>query len=241
MEWTWEAIAGFVAAGIVFGAAIFAYVQLREMKRRRNADVVVEIYRELRNREAIETLRFIYRVEPEEVEHLPDQQRLDIERMCDRFEMLGILVCEGSIAESLALELILGSPLRCWRQLCPYIQRRRGPPGRGHYARYFEDYARRSIKYQIKNEPRDWWSRFEGDETTLIEQLQDGLLTTRQLSRAYSKRAVRSVYKWSLGPKDSFGTAAAYWCKALKQTYESLFRAKKRLSRSRNAPVKPVQ
>jgi hypothetical protein len=153
----WEAVAAIatcvLAGGI--GVAIWQIVvtrkntnrQLEEARKSTNAQLAVELFRELRNKEALEIFRFIYTLKPqEEVKSLPAVDRHNIDYLLDRFDLLGKLVNRKIIDKPLAVESF-GGPrvLRCWFQLGHYI--RQVQSERGYYVVNYEDFTHQTLKY----------------------------------------------------------------------------------------------
>ena len=198
MEWNWEAVAGFVAAGILVLTLIFAWFQVREMRRGRNAELVVQLYQQSRTTAAKQELEKVYKQSSEILEewHQKDQD-VEIENILDRLEMLGILTSQRFFDEELAIKLFGGMPIRSWYCLRSYIENRRNE--QGHYARCVQESAKRSIKYQIKHYPENEWTRLKKDgspEKNLIQELQKDtlLLSPRERWIAHGKRWVRGLF-----------------------------------------------
>ena len=206
---TWEAIAGFVTAGILFGAAFFAWRQVRAARRGANAQVVVGVYEHLRSAEALQTLRLIYRTKPEDVKKLLRSDIDNIERLLDGLDWVGHLVDSGILAEYLAVEAFAGAPaLKCWHQLRQFIEEVRDKRG-SHYCRGVQQFAKCTVKYQIKHAPRDQWFLFfsgtSGEEATtnLVEKelIEPQLLSRWELCIAKAERKLRSIWRRPLrGP-----------------------------------------
>jgi hypothetical protein len=168
-----EAIATWVLAGSLF----FVILQVYEARKSTNAQLAVNFY-EFNTREIENILSKIYQSKPENVEN--EVPKEDIERVLDNMETLGILVKEGILDEKLAIRLFGGWPIRAWSRLSDYVELRRKE--RGHYSRYAEDFAKRSIKYQIQHDPKDEWTSLtiEGRKENLVEDLAKKLLSSRE-------------------------------------------------------------
>jgi hypothetical protein len=198
MDWNWEAVAGFVGAGILVLAGAIAWWQVREMRRGRNADLVVQLFQQYRTTEAKQELEKVYKQPPEILEewHKKDQA-VEIENILDRLEMLGILISQNVFDEELAIRLFGGMPVRSWYCLRSYIENRRKE--QGHYARYVQEFAKRSIKYQIEHYPENEWTRLKKDstpETNLVQELQKdtSLLPPHEKWIAHGKRWVGGLF-----------------------------------------------
>ena len=71
-----------------------------------------------------------------------------------------------------------GWPIRAWYRLGSYVIEKREQSG--HYARYVEDFTKRSIKYQMKHYPKKEWTRLTVPNKPteyLVEELTDKLLS----------------------------------------------------------------
>jgi len=137
-----EAIFTWMLAGGLF----FAILQVYQASKSTNAQLAVELFRELREEKAIGKLRSIYILKPDDFKCLPDDRKEHIDYILDRFQMLGVLVAEGIIDKRLAIEAYAGaSSLRCWYQLHQYIKELRNQ--RGDFGEYFEAFARLSLDY----------------------------------------------------------------------------------------------
>lgn len=185
-SWDWSVFGGF-ATWVLAGGVFFIFWQIMEARRGTHAQVAVELFRELRSNETLKNLRFIYGLKPEEIKDLldegPDQNKDKLEKIVhvlDRFELLGALVKQGIIDERLAIEAYGGPPVvKCWYQLGElYIKEIRKQ--RGLFCKYVQDFARRTVRYQLKRAPKDEWICFlkeipvkrSEDRINLIEVLQ---------------------------------------------------------------------
>ncbi len=75
----WQVLTGF-ATWVLAGGVVFAFLQMRQMRCSTNAQLAVELLKELRSDEIFETLRFIYNLKPEEIEKLKDENDENIGR-----------------------------------------------------------------------------------------------------------------------------------------------------------------
>jgi len=211
-DWDWETGWSTLAAcatWVLAGGIVLVFWQIVEARRSTNAEVAVELFRGLRSAEMLETLRFIYRLKPKDIRNLHAIDKNNIESVLDKFELLGALVKQGIIDDRLAIEAYGGPPvLKCWYQLGEnYIKEIRKQ--RGLFCKYVEDFARRTMKYQIKHAPKDEWVHFlketpvkrDEDRINLIETLKDELLSPRERRQAMCIRHLRSIYKPALRNK----------------------------------------
>jgi len=149
--WTgWAAIAAIATGVLAIGVFVGfwrAKKQLEVTRDSTNAQLAVELFRELRSHDALQIIRFIYGLEPEEkVENLSTIDKYNIDYLLDRLDLLGALVNRGIIDSPLAIEGFGGpAVLRCWFQLVHYIKSNQKK--RGYYVENYEAFARLSLDY----------------------------------------------------------------------------------------------
>ncbi len=147
---TWEVLTGFATWVLAAGVG-FAIYQVRQARRSTNAQLAVELFRELRSEESKETLSLIYRLTPEDISYLYEtpismhQQYQDwknrINSLLDKYVMLSNLVNNNIIEKSLAIETFGGLPaLKCWYKLVDYI--RKETCKRGYFLDNYEAFTR---------------------------------------------------------------------------------------------------
>jgi hypothetical protein len=155
----WMAVTGlatWVLAGGV-GVAIWQIIvtrestskQLDEARKSTNAQIALDLFKELRDNETVEKLQTIYnRVENDKNKLSPIAQN-NIRYILDRFEVLGILVDKGIVDEDLAIHAYGGaSALRCWYKLHHYIQQMTSDLG--PWKINYEIYTRHCLEYLKK-------------------------------------------------------------------------------------------
>jgi len=175
----WTVLSGF-ATWVLAGGIFLAFWQIREARKSTNAQIAVEMFKELRNYETVEKLRLIYNLKPEDIK----DKTKEIDYVLDRLNMLGALVANGIVDKKLAIESYGGfSALRCWDRLCTdYI--RIEQHDRGYYYENYEAFARLALEYFHK----------EGIEINLcgvdvVEKLwKNTLLQPRSLEEIKGKR-----------------------------------------------------
>jgi len=187
MGWTcgWSAvgaIATAVATAVVIGGLIFAIRQIGESRKSTNAQLAVELFRELRGINTITGLRTIYSLTPDKFGNLSKEALDQIDYVLERLDMLGGLVNQGIIDEKLAIEIFAGpSAMRCWYQLAEHLIRPRRDD-RGWYCENYEDFTRRSLDYFRDAHSKIWFYR-EGEEDKRIN-----LVTELQQEQLLPKR-----------------------------------------------------
>ena len=144
--WGWTAV-GALATIVLAGGVLLAFWQIIQTKKSTNAQIAVELFRELRNKKALQVLRSIYNLKPQEdIETLPQGFKDNMDFVLDRLQLLGKLVYKGIINKSLAIEGFGGPAiLRCWFQLAPYIWKIQ--KDRGFYVEDYEILANDCLKY----------------------------------------------------------------------------------------------
>jgi len=207
MDWTWgwSAVAAIATCVLAIGIW-FAFLQLRQARKNTNAQLAIDLLRELRSTQTKETLRsIIYELKPEDIKSLTGKKKEKIDQVLDWFDMLAALVDEKIIDERLAIEAFAGPPvLRCWFQLGEYyIEGLRNE--RGLFCKNIKHLAKRTVKYQLIRHPKIEWVRFHrgilGEEVNLVEHLRDKLLSKTEFRIAKFKRTLRSVCNPSLREK----------------------------------------
>ncbi len=130
-----------IALGIGFG-----FLQLREARLGTNAQVAMDMFRELRSDKSIEIFHFIYGLDPKNpaIVYVTDIDRINY--LLDRFDFLAVLVNKGIIEKDLAIDPYAGVPaLRCWYILYDYINETRKI--RKYFGDNFEGFTNECIKY----------------------------------------------------------------------------------------------
>ena len=141
----WNGIAA-IATCIAAGGVGVAIWQINESRKSTNAQIAMDLFKELRSVKALRRLQDIYKREDSDPNKLNDNAKEDISYILDRFEVLGILVDKGIVDEDIAIHAYGGaSALRCWYRLHNYIKVIRNE--RGPYKLNFEIYTRRCLEY----------------------------------------------------------------------------------------------
>jgi hypothetical protein len=120
-----------------------------EARKSTNAQIAMELFRELRAEKAIEKMRSVYKIESH-AKYLSESEKNDVDYILDRLDTLGNLVKMNIIDEILAFETYGGPPaLRFWYKIKEYI--RKVQKERGYYGENFEGFVRASIEYFTNN------------------------------------------------------------------------------------------
>jgi hypothetical protein len=175
-----------LAAGVVY-----AFYQVRQARRSTNAQIALEVFRELRNPETVETLREIYELTQDECRNIPTEIGKKIDHLIDKYGALEIWVNTGIIDEKIAVEAGPAA-LRCWYRLHSYIKSTRNT--RGYYGDNFEAFVRLSLDYFYKNKIRIklWQEGHRGEDVDLITELQDERIHPRTLKEIKKAREKNS-------------------------------------------------
>lgn len=177
---TWFGLLGVIAAILLINVTRESTTkQLEATRKSTNAQLAVELFRELRNSEAIKKLRHIYDLKQGDLEYLSrgylsSYVKEDIDYVLDRLDTLGNLVIRDIVDRELAIETYGGPPaLRVWHILRDYI--RMIQKHRGYYAENFEVFTRLSLDYFKKEGIKiKFYGRGEEDRgIDLVEELTD--------------------------------------------------------------------
>jgi hypothetical protein len=200
-----EAISA-IASCVVAAGIFIAVRQLRQAKRSTNAQVAIQLFRELRDKQILKTIRdVIYATDREAFNHLNNETREEIGQVLDRLDMLGGLVKKQIVDEDLAISTFAGPTiLRCWYQMGEhYINNVRQK--RGQYAENIEDLAKRALKYEIGCLPKSKWTRLHRgtpeEIINVVEGLRSSLLSKREFFLIKCKITLASVLNQSLREK----------------------------------------
>jgi len=189
---TWQVVAA-IATWLLAGGIVFAIVQVQQMRQGRNAQLAVQLYQQFHTPDTKQDFDKIYKLTPTILKEWERAgQVTEVEYTLDSLEMLGILINRGIFDEALAIKLFGGWPIRAWSRLSGYVKRKRKE--RGHYARYAEDFAKRSIKYQIEHDPKDEWTSLTiraRKKENLVEDLAKELLSSRERGWAWFIRYLK--------------------------------------------------
>jgi hypothetical protein len=142
----WQAIAAVATWFLVLGV-VFAFYQVKQSRKSTNAQIAIELFRELRREEVVQIIRYIYNLQPkEDGTYLTDTHKAEIEYLLERLDLLGSLVHQGVTNQYLAIEGFGGPAiLRCWFQLYYFITETR--KARGFYVDNYEAFVYVTIKY----------------------------------------------------------------------------------------------
>lgn len=144
----WAAITGLASWLLILGVGV-AIWQIRETRKSTNAQIAMDLFKELRSDRALEILRIIYNRNENDPDKLSENAKNNIEYILDRFEVLGILVDEGIVDDRLAMDSYGGaSALRCWYRLHLYIKKIERK--RGQYKVNYKIYTRQCLEFFIK-------------------------------------------------------------------------------------------
>jgi hypothetical protein len=168
---TWINLGTAVITAFLTSGVIAAWHQLRQTRNNTVLQLIDSTASYLRSDEALEALKSIYHLNPEQVKSLKlnHQQR----RVLETLETLGEMVNEKLVDEKPIVRIWAGIlALRCWYKLCDYIEGQR--PCRGTiYCENLEDLASRAIAYaQKKRRPTQNWIKLNGKD--IIDEINKG-------------------------------------------------------------------
>lgn len=174
----WQAI-GAICLVILTIGFIIGVVKYLQFRRRDDAKLAIDLFRDFRSDEFKSVIRSIYSVKPEQWSTLADYQRVRIDHLVDWLNLLGAVTRNKEINENLAIET-LGGPtaIRCWYRLLPYL--RQETARRGFYCDTFEDFTRRSLVH-FKERGVPIWFNWGSERVELIALLQKPELKPRTM------------------------------------------------------------
>ena len=142
-DWTIVVAIGTWVSTFIVGLGIgFGFLQLRESRLGTNAQIAMDIYNELHNKESLETLRFIYELNPDNPAIVYNSDKYRIEYLLDRYNLLALLVKNGIVDRDLAIDTYAGvSVLKCWYVLHKFIYDMREIQKRKSYCYPFEGFT----------------------------------------------------------------------------------------------------
>jgi hypothetical protein len=194
-EHIWEVIAA-VATWLVTLGIAFAFIQIRQARKSTNAQIALELFKELRSDEALKILRFIYGLNPKEpgIVYLADRYR--VEYILDRFDVLAVLVRKGIIDPELAIDAYAGvTVLRCWYVLHSFVDEIRAD--RKYFGYNFEGFSNECIEYFDK---RGIMVGFKGKYDTvedLVKKLKDAKKDKDEIKKLYPRtwKEIKKLHK----------------------------------------------
>jgi len=141
----WQVLMGF-ATWVLAGGIFLAFSQIREARRSTQAQIAMDLFRELRDKKTMAEIRKIYDLPDNYSEPKDEYQKGIIEYLISQLNVLGVLVEKGLIDKELAPDAYAGTTsLRCWYKLHKYIKK--GRDDRGYFGVYFEGFARLSLEH----------------------------------------------------------------------------------------------
>jgi hypothetical protein len=196
----WDKLAGFISgpwwtnsipALILAWGVVVAIWQINETRKSTKAQLVVEVFRELRNPDTIETLREIYELTQDDLQDMPIEKSKKIDHIIDKYAALEIWAAKGIIDKEIAVE-VGPTVLRCWYRLHSYIENTRRQ--RGYYGDNFEALVRLALDHFRKNNMRVmlWPAGHQGEEVNLVIDLQDEKIRPRSLKEIKKDRRKNS-------------------------------------------------
>jgi hypothetical protein len=165
----WQGIMAIAVVVLTIGF-IIGIVKYLQFRRRDDAKLAIDLFRDFRSDEFKAVIRSIYSVKPEQWATLADYQRVRFDHLVDWLNLLGAVTRNREINENLAIET-LGGPtaIRCWYRLLPYL--RQETERRGFYCDSFEDFTRRSLIH-FKERGVPIWFNWGNERVELVALLQ---------------------------------------------------------------------
>jgi len=130
MNWeTVTAISTLAATVIILSTAVFAIMQLNEMKRSRRLELFMQLFDDLSSPKARENRRFIYTRLPKDPLQLTSEHFLKIDEVLSGLDRAWILIEQDQVEAQFVFETYGEIFLRLWKVLRPivlYERKRRG-------------------------------------------------------------------------------------------------------------------
>ena len=164
----WEAVTAIstvVATMVILFTAVFAIMQLIEMKQSRRLEVFMRLFDELSSPHARENRAYIYNHLPADPSELKVEHFLKIDEVLSSFDRALIYMEQNQLEEQFVLDAYGEIFLRVWETLHPiilYERRRRGE----YYRQRTEALVKLTRRYFLeKKRPLDYSTYRESDRT----------------------------------------------------------------------------
>ncbi|MBN1643902.1 MAG: hypothetical protein JW856_03700 [Dehalococcoidales bacterium] len=187
----WVAITA-IATWVLSGGVLAAIWQIGEARKSTNAQIAMDLFRELREDETVEKLQRIYHLTQSDKNQLSPIAKNNIRHILDRFEILGILVEKGIVDKDIAIHTYGGaSALRCWYKLHPYIEQM--SEELGPWKINYEGYTRLCLDYFI-NHNLPVKLCIEGKDIDILAELQEAKSKPRSWTEIKRDMKEKPVY-----------------------------------------------
>lgn len=138
----WEQISAFAALGqfvVIAVAALFAYLQLRGLRRQQEAELIQHIFEQLNAEELASALDFVYDTLPQKLTEAQYVREIFQGRASAKthpelaamhfFNALGLLVHSRMVGERTIVPIVASPCMRVWERVAPVVElmRRRYP------------------------------------------------------------------------------------------------------------------
>jgi hypothetical protein len=127
-------------------------VALKETSHARFLEAINQIYADLHSEESKVTRRYVYNSKPSELVNSPPEGIVQIEKVADSFEHIGLLAQHSLVAKEIILDYFWEAILQMWVRLEPYVKATRERRGR-QYADHFEMLALDAEAYRKRKHP----------------------------------------------------------------------------------------
>lgn len=203
MDWmlVWQAVSAIATCVLALGV-FFAFRQIIQVKRSTNAQIAMDLFKELRNMDTIAKIRFIYNLKSDDFRSLSRNEEKNIDYVLDRFDTLGRLMIENIIDKELAIETYGGpAALRCWYVLCKEFIRQK-QKDRGYYCHNYEHLTRCCLDYFQKNNIDIWFRTSRTvDDKELVDEF-NNLIVIQKNELVENKTYPRNMHEIKNDRKD---------------------------------------
>ena len=152
-----EAVATAAAAATVFGAGVFAFLELAETSKSRYIAVADRLFEELNAAENIAARRWIFLHLPPDpatgLAELTDEQRDQVKRVLNSLDRVAFLTQAGWIPDDLIMPWMNPMIVKVWDKLKAYIEYERQRRHEPDYYRQVSALAERCIAWRAAHVP----------------------------------------------------------------------------------------
>lgn len=147
-----QAVATSIQTAIVLAAAIYAYTQVVEARRSRNASAALYLADRLNDFDAAKRRRILFRDIYPRIASPTREDEIVLGQIANEYHSLGYLVGRGLIDKDMVLALQHAPVIRAWKAMEPWIMKQRVVRG-SNYGDYFEELYNLCLQYVARSRP----------------------------------------------------------------------------------------